>query len=563
MISPLRTRYHLLQQFKGLRNARFFILHLNQIGVLVESDGDVDLTEVSAWLKRFSGFEEYLLANDDPALLEGGIDIEGEAEALAIELDDLMDQQTNDEGFTRFLSKHLDGVPVYSENRFKFLVLYVPDDYLNSLTDESKDRVRRLAALLLCSRMPIEFWPMSKKQTPNEKHAARDRMQQLEQKDREACLDQLAQALSGVPSEILISPQRHRFALFVDNFSDGLDLQEVLSVADTVYVAIPPQANTLEGKFHTSLEEFNKAVQSGRLVPVIENPFEVYDRKYLDRVLGSASRAVLPGELRLRVASATHRLEPLVSKLERRSDDSLELLRRSNELPGPLQTYVTAANNCAIRLRDVLWELGPLPQAYFPLIEHSDHLVRERILKERGQQISERLLELATAYRGWLIIHALRAEVALKEGDSMLPYWGWYFGRSLSPPLFIINERIRWMAAWLSTLKVGHSLSEQASSLLNSRTVGWIRELLESPRLMGLDWKQKVLEVQEEERQLRGRLSQATWALWMLGFSALFAGKTWGLAIPAAFEILKNLSEAPGLNHRAQSSITAIVDGRA
>ena len=71
MISPLRTRYHLVQQFKGLRNARFFILNLHQIGVLVEFDKYGDLAEVSAWLKRASGFEEYLLANDNPALLEG------------------------------------------------------------------------------------------------------------------------------------------------------------------------------------------------------------------------------------------------------------------------------------------------------------------------------------------------------------------------------------------------------------------------------------------------------------------------------------------------------------
>lgn len=550
MISPLRTRYHLLQQFKSLRNARFFILPLHQVGVLVESDEPVDLTEVSTWLKRFNGFEEYLLANDNPALLEDGIDIEEEAEALVIDLDDLMDQQTNDEGFTRFLSKHLDGVAVYCENRFQFLVLYIPDDYLNSLTDQRKDTIRRLARLLLCNLMPIEFWPMSKKQTPDEKQYGRDRMQQLAQKDREVCLDQLAQALSGISADILVSPLGHRFALFVDNFSDGLDLQEILSVADTVYVAIPPDMNTLERKFNTSPGALTKAVESGRLVPVIENPFEVYDRKYLDRLLGSAARAVLPGELRLRIASATHRLEPLVSQLERRSDDGLELLRRSNELPGPLQTYVSAANDCAIRLRDVLWELGPLLQAYFPLIKHSDHLARELILKEKGRQISERSIEFGTAYRGWLIIHALRAEVALEEGDSMLPYWGWYFGRSLSPPLFTMNERVRWLVARLGALKAGHSLAEQASAVLDSKAVGWIRELLESPRLLGLDWKQKFLEVEEEERQLRGRLDQRTWALWVLGFSALFAGKAWGLAIPAAFEILKNLSEAPGIDER-------------
>lgn len=550
MISPLRTRYHLLQQFKGIRNVRFFILRPHQIGVLIESDGYMDLTEVNTWLKRSSGFEEYLLANDNPALLQDGIDIEDEAKVLNIDLDDLMDQQTNEEGFTRFLSKNLDGVPIYSENRFKFLVLYVPDDYLNSLTDQSKDRIRRLARLLLCNRMPIEFWPMSKKQTPNEKNHGRDQMQQIEQKDRELCLDQLAQALSGISSEILISPLKHNFALFIDNFSDGLDLQSALAVADKVYVAIPPGLNALEDRFHTSPDAFAQAVQSGRLVPVIENHFEAYDRKYLDRLLGSAPHAVLPGELRLRIASATHRLEPLVSKLERRSEDGLELLRRSHELPGPLQTYVSAANDCAIRLRDVLWQLGPLPQAYFPLIKHSDHLIRELILKERGLQISERLIELGTAYRGWLIIQALRAEVAFKDGDSMLPYWGWYFTRSLSPPLFKISERVHWIVARLGILKAGHSLADQASSILDSKTVGWIRELFESPRLLGLDWKQRFLEVEEEERQLRGRLSQITWGLWMLGFSALFAGQAWGLAVPFAYELLKNLSEAPVLDER-------------
>lgn len=553
MLSPLKIRYDLLQQYKQLKEVRLFLLaDRGTIGLLLETypEREVDLVHIEKCINE-SPFERYIIANDNPQILEGAIDVLEEAQSLGISLDEILDQCTNEHGASHLASKYLGGVETRSETRINpgigtYIRLYIHDDKQNALSDSEKNFIKRIMQLVLCSTIPIEIVNLSECKVPSN---ARGPIERAADQDHDLCVDLISNALRG---ESLRGNLRSLYGgnnLYVDKFTNRLDVTALLAMANKLYLSIPPTRKWYDQNIGIPIDDLKKLVYSGRVTPVFEEHFDLFERAYLEELIDIAPWSILPGELRLRVVQAMHDLEPIIINIERRNNEVMEALFLAEqgfddihqaEFPKEfMKNYLMAAHDSARRLRQVCTMTEPIVQAVFPLLEFSDSLLRIEYTKQGIELPADNVLNLAAAYRSWIFSRALLSEAVINKGDFLESYYNLFFNQNVDSPLIKLSEKAIWILSRLGILKANHSILDQASIVLDSDMMTWIRELLISPRLNGENWKMEFIKIEQEEQGLATKMNLKTWILWWTQSLLATASipSLGALAVPKAIDI--------------------------
>lgn len=557
MFSPFKTRYHLLNNFPSLVDARFYVLGPHQIGVLlVFREGLIaDCEPVAKWFSEFRDFNEYTIVNDTPELIYDKQDIVEESALLGLELDALIDQRTHEEGLVHFLEKNIPCVEVKTLTGFDgwgSISLFLDNQIFDTLDSEGKSRIVRLVHLLLGSAIEVHMrrmieYPMAP--------SVRSVLEKIEHEDWQACLDLFSSALEGVNLRSAIPSLEVGPRIYVDSMTASQDLYPLLSLSNTIVASMPFGQQQLEKKFHTPLDEFIRALGTGRIIPVFEERLDVYEKGYLRKLLDAAPRTILPGEFRLRLASAMHSIEPLLPVVERRDEYARKLVQSAEKEATPIAKYIQAIYETSKRYRHCMTMLEPIAKALFPMVEHIDQVVREQ-LRSQGRVLDEMLLEFATAYRVWLYSHALNSEASIAPEDSLIPFINLYFVNNMDNvvgrDLLIIDERIRWLLGRLGLVSKEISLSEHAAKGNTTQVLHALRILLNSPRLHGDDYKIQLQEIEKELEKMKTSLSIKQWGFFLVSVLSGSLSLAYGADNPilqAVFgtALLKAMPNAPKL----------------
>lgn len=573
MFSPLRVRYLLLQEFPQLADADFYIISDHQVGVLlIFCDGEPFDEAPKTWVEKVREIGlEYIVVNDTPSLIEGKVNISTEAEDLDLDIDFLTDQRVNDAGFLHYLRKRLPGVRIESLSIYDgpgTVTLFIEDEYLQNLTAVEKHTIERLAHLLFCARIGIFLRPLSS--MPKFDRHTRE-LEKVEESDWCQYLD-LFSATLNKDSFHQYYPQLPSNSLYLDLYTDRQDLFPHFVLSKNIFMAMPFQANGLERKYHITFAEFKKLLATGKIVPVFEEQLDRYDERLVLDTIASSPRTVLPGELRLRLTRAVVEVEPLLGGVERRDPVALGCLRGVAKLPEPAGQYLGAIHETAKRFRHSLTSMQPIAQALFPLIDYTDKTIRAQLKAMRGLEISERVLEFATAYRAWLICHALRTELTVNHDEPLSGFFNLYFNRptvpeveAQHPQLLQIGERMRWLLGRLGFLGQGMSITEHAKKSIHSDVVSALRELVQSPRLSTEDYKTQIDKIESEVQSIRRKLSMKSWAVFISGALSVYYGDSNPLvqilaASPAMLALASKLYELADLSMDYPDIDRAFVD---